>query len=38
MSIALKEANETQYWIDLLKGTGFIDKMLINQLSRMLMN
>lgn len=26
MSIALKEANETQYWIDLLKDTGFIDE------------
>ena len=25
MSIALKEANETQYWISLLKDTGFIN-------------
>ncbi len=24
MSIALKEANETEYWIDLLKDSGFI--------------
>jgi len=24
MSIALKEANETEYWISLLKDTGFI--------------
>ncbi|QXP58819.1 four helix bundle protein [Olleya sp. HaHaR_3_96] len=26
MSIALKEANETLYWIDLLKDTNYIDK------------
>lgn len=25
-SIALKEANESDYWIDLLKDTGFLDK------------
>lgn len=25
MHIALKEANETIYWIDLLAATGFID-------------
>ena len=25
MSIALKEANETVYWIDLLKDTGYIN-------------
>ena len=24
MSIALKEANETEYWLDLLKCTGYI--------------
>ena len=24
MSIALKEANETDYWLDLLKDTGYI--------------
>jgi four helix bundle protein len=26
MSISLKEANETLYWIDLLKDTNYIDK------------
>lgn len=26
MSIALKEANETLYWIDLLKDTYYINK------------
>ncbi len=26
MSIALKEANETLYWIDLLNDAGFIDE------------
>ncbi len=26
MSISLKEANETDYWLDLLYATGFIDK------------
>jgi four helix bundle protein len=25
LSIALKEANETEYWIDLLKDTGYIN-------------
>jgi four helix bundle protein len=30
MSIALKEANETVYWINLLKDTGFIDINLFN--------
>jgi len=25
MSIALKEANETEYWIDLLKASEFLD-------------
>jgi four helix bundle protein len=25
MSIALKEANETDYWLSLLKDTGYID-------------
>ena len=25
MSIALKEANETQYWLSLLKDTNFVD-------------
>ncbi len=26
MSISLKEANETDYWLDLLHETGFLDK------------
>ena len=26
LSIALKEANETEYWIDLLKKTGYLDQ------------
>jgi four helix bundle protein len=26
MSIALKEANETEYWISLLKDTGYINE------------
>ncbi|MFD1162890.1 MULTISPECIES: four helix bundle protein [Hwangdonia] len=26
MSIALKEANETLYWLDLLKDTGYINE------------
>ncbi|TSE10378.1 four helix bundle protein [Aquimarina algiphila] len=26
MSISLKEANESMYWIDLLKDTGYINK------------
>ena len=26
MSIALKEANETEYWLSLLKDTGFIQE------------
>ena len=25
LSIALKEANETEYWLSILKDTGFID-------------
>jgi len=32
MSIALKEARETNYWLRLLKGSGYIKKEdLINQ-------
>jgi len=27
MNIALKEANETEYWINLLKDTGFINQL-----------
>ena len=26
LSIALKEANESRYWIELLKDSGYIDK------------
>ena len=33
MSIALKEANETLYWLSLLKDTFFIDEVVFNQLS-----
>lgn len=28
MNIALKEANETEYWLSLLKDTGYIDEKL----------
>ncbi|GAB1855829.1 four helix bundle protein [Flavobacteriaceae bacterium MHTCC 0001] len=30
MSISLKEANETDYWLDLLHETGFIDDVEFN--------
>lgn len=33
MSIGLKEANETLYWIDLIKDTGYIDITIYKQLS-----
>jgi four helix bundle protein len=33
MNIALKEANETEYWIDLLKATGYLDQENYNELS-----
>lgn len=32
MSIALKEANETMYWIDLLKETNYINLEMYNSL------
>ena len=32
MSIALKEANETLYWLNLLKDTGYCDKIDANPL------
>jgi four helix bundle protein len=32
LSIALKEANETEYWINLLKDTSFIDASLFESL------
>ena len=34
MSIALKEANETDYWIDLLYDTDFITKNMYNDIKR----
>jgi four helix bundle protein len=33
MSIALKEANETDYWLNLLKDSSFIDEKLFKSLS-----
>jgi len=33
MSIALKEANEACYWLELLSEPGYIDKKLFDQLS-----
>ncbi len=32
MSVALKEANETEYWISLLKDTGYIEQNLFENL------
>lgn len=32
MSIALKEANETKYWLSILTDTGYIDKSLFENL------
>ena len=32
LSIALKEANETEYWINILKDTGYIDEKLFESL------
>ncbi len=34
MSIALKEANETDYWIDLLYDTNFITKNMYNDIKK----
>ena len=34
MNIALKEANETEYWISLLKDTGFINQDEYNAINR----
>ena len=34
LSIALKEANETDYWIDLLKDSGFISTEEYNNISQ----
>ena len=33
MTIALKEANETEYWINILKDTDYIDEKLFKSLS-----
>jgi four helix bundle protein len=33
MSIALKEANETDYWLNLLKDTGFINEKMFESIS-----
>lgn len=45
MSISLKEANETEYWLDLLKETGYLTvsqyenmKNEINELLRILIS
>lgn len=34
LSIALKEAHETQYWLCLLKDTEYLDEKLYNSLNR----
>ncbi len=34
MSIALKEANETVYWLCLLNDSGYIDAKMFNSLSK----
>ncbi|MCB1123139.1 MAG: four helix bundle protein [Verrucomicrobiae bacterium] len=33
MSIALKEANETSYWLSLLKDTGYLEQTMYQELS-----
>ena len=33
MSIALKEANETDYWLNLLKDTGYLNEKLFQSIS-----
>ena len=33
LSIALKEANETDYWLDLLKDSNYIDHNIFNSIS-----
>ena len=33
MNVALKEANETKYWLDLLKDTEYIDESQFNSIS-----
>ena len=34
LSISLKEANETEYWLNLLKDTGYINKEMFNSISK----
>lgn len=34
MSIALKEANETDYWLNLLKDTGYLTEKMFESLSK----
>jgi four helix bundle protein len=34
MSIALKEANETDYWISILKDTGYIEPTLSDSIQK----
>lgn len=34
MSISLKEANETNYWLNLLKDSGFLDHILFESLEK----
>ena len=34
LSISLKEASETQYWLNLLKDTGYVDEKMHDSLSR----
>jgi four helix bundle protein len=33
MSIALKEANETEYWLNLLKDTGYLNEKMFQSIS-----
>ena len=33
MSIALKEANETDYWLNLLKDTGYLNEKMFQSIS-----
>ena len=33
MSIALKEANETEYWLSLLKDTGYLNEKMFRSIS-----
>ena len=33
MNIALKEANETLYWISLLKDTGYLDEVIYQSIN-----